>query len=101
MSGDDFRRELLDLPLCGTPVSGPVSGKAVCTTHLTDGNLTLVGSGIVARGFWQFEGDAVCRRDTREPVEQEHCVRYERLPDGRYRNSDGVVVCLGPCAVRH
>jgi hypothetical protein len=100
MSGEDFRRELLDWPLCGTPVSGPVSGKAVCTTHFTDGSLTLAGSGIVARGFWQFEGDAICRRDLREPVEQEHCVRYERLPDGRFRNSDGVVVCLGPCAAR-
>jgi hypothetical protein len=101
VSADDFRRELVDMPLCGTPASGPVAGKTMCTTHFADGNWTLAGSGMVARGLWQFEGDAVCRRDMREPVEQQHCVRYERLPDGRYRNSDGVVVCLGPCAVRH
>jgi hypothetical protein len=100
MSSDEFRRELLDLPLCGTPATGPVAGKAMCTIHFADGTTVLAGSGVVARGFWQFEGDTVCRRDMRDPVEQERCVRYERLPNGRYRNSDGVVVCVGPCAER-
>jgi hypothetical protein len=100
MSADDFRRELVDLPLCGTPATGPVAGRAMCTIHFADGSATLAGSGVVARGFWQFQGDAVCRRDVREPVEQERCVRYERLPNGRYRNSDGVVICIGPCAGR-
>jgi hypothetical protein len=100
VSADDFRRELVDVPLCGTPATGPVAGKAMCTVHFADGSATLAGSGVVARGFWQFEGDAVCRRDRRDPVEQERCVRYERLADGRYRNSDGVVICIGPCAER-
>jgi hypothetical protein len=100
VSADDFRRELVDMPLCGTPASGPVAGKAMCTTHFADGNWTLAGSGVVARGFWQFAGDSVCRRDRRDAVEQERCVRYERLADGRYRNSDGVVVCIGPCVER-
>ncbi len=100
VTADDFRRELVDLPLCGTPATGPVAGKAMCTIHFADGSATLAGSGVVARGFWQFEGDAVCRRDLRDPVEQERCVRYERLPNGRYRNSDGVVICIGPCADR-
>jgi hypothetical protein len=97
VSADDFRRELVDLPLCGTPLTGPVAGKAMCTIHFADGSATLAGSGVVARGFWQFQGDAVCRRDQRDPVEQERCVHYERLPNGRYRNSDGVVICIGPC----
>jgi hypothetical protein len=100
VSADDFRRDLVDVPLCGTPASGPVAGKAMCTIHFADGSATLAGSGVVARGFWQFEGDAVCRRDERDPVEQERCVRYERLANGRYRNSDGVVICIGPCADR-
>lgn len=100
VSAEDFRRELVDVPLCGTPATGPVAGKAMCTIHFTDGSATLAGSGVVAHGFWQFEGNAVCRRDRRDPVEQERCVRYERLADGRYRNSDGVVVCIGPCADR-
>ena len=100
VSADDFRRELVNVPLCGTPATGPVAGKAMCTIHFADGSATLAGSGVVARGYWQFEGNAVCRRDQRDPVEQERCVRYERLTDGRYRNSDGVVVCIGPCAER-
>jgi hypothetical protein len=98
VSADEFRRELVDLPLCGTPASGPVAGKAMCTVHFADGHGTLAGSGVVARLFWQFQGDAVCRRDQHDAVEQERCVRYERLPNGRYRNSDGVVMCIGPCA---
>ena len=101
VSAEDFRRELVDVPLCGTPASGPVAGKAMCTIHFADGSATLAGSGVVAHGFWQFEGDAVCRRDRRDPVDQERCVRYERLAGGRYRNSDGVVICIGPCAERH
>lgn len=100
VSADDFRRELVDLPLCGTPTTGPLAGKAMCTIHFADGSAILAGSGVVARGFWQFKGDAVCRRDQNEPVAQERCVRYERLPNGRYRNSDGVEICIGPCAER-
>jgi hypothetical protein len=100
MTSDEFRRDLLDLPLCGTPATGPMAGKAMCTVHLANGGTTLAGSGVVATGFWQFAGDAVCRRDMNASVEQEHCVRYERLPNGRYRNSDGVVFCVGPCAER-
>jgi hypothetical protein len=98
MSSDEFRRELVDLPLCGKPATGPYNGKAMCTIHFANGTTILAGSGAVASGFWQFEGDAVCRRDMRDPVEQERCVRYERLSNDRYRNSDGVVVCVGPCA---
>jgi hypothetical protein len=98
VSAGEFRRELVDLPLCGTPATGPMAGKPVCTVHFADGRAILVGSGVVARMFWQFQGDAVCRRDQHDPVEQERCVRYERLPDGRYRNSDGVTICIGPCA---
>jgi hypothetical protein len=97
VSADEFRRELVDLPLCGTPATGPMAGKAMCTVHFANGHAMLAGSGVVARLFWQFQGDAVCRRDQHDPVEQERCVRYERLPNGRYRNSDGVVICIGPC----
>lgn len=97
MNAEDFRREFLDLPLCGTPQTGPVAGKAMCTIHFTDGTATLAGAGVVARGLWEIDGDAVCRRDIQAPVEQRHCVRYERLSNGRYRNSDAVEFCLGPC----
>jgi len=100
MTAADFRRELVNLPLCGTPPTGPVAGKAMCTVHFADGQWALAGAGMVARGFWQFQGDGVCRRDQHDPVEQERCVRYERLPNGRYRNSEGVVLCLGPCPER-
>lgn len=101
VSAGEFRHELVDLPLCGTPATGPVAGKAVCTVHFADGRAMLAGAGVVARLLWQFQGDAVCRRDQHDAVEQERCVRYERLPNGRYRNSDGVVMCIGPCADKH
>jgi hypothetical protein len=97
MSAEDFRRELLDLPLCGTPRAGPVAGRAMCTIHFTDGTATLAGAGMLARGLWEVVGDTVCRRDIRDPVDQGRCVSYERLPNGRYRNSDGVEFCIGPC----
>jgi hypothetical protein len=100
VSAEAFRRDLVDLPLCGTPATGPLAGKAMCTIHFANGSATLTGSGVVARGYWQFQGDAVCRRDQRAPVEQELCVRYERLPNGRYRNSEGVTICIGPCGER-
>jgi hypothetical protein len=97
MTADDFYRELIDVPLCGTPTTGEVAGKAMCTIHFADGTATLAGAGIVARGRWEIEGDTICRRDMRDPEDQRRCVRYGRLPNGRYRNSDGVEFCVGPC----
>jgi len=97
MNADDFRRELVDVPLCGTPTTGPVAGKAMCTVHFADGTATLAGDGIVARILWEVEGNTICRRDIREPADQRRCVSYVRLPNGQYRNSDGVEFCLGPC----
>jgi len=97
MKVDDFRRELVNLPLCGTPKTGPVAGKAMCTIHFTDGTATLAGAGTVARGVWETEGNTICRRDIREAADQRRCVTYERLSNGHYRNSDGVEFCLGPC----
>jgi hypothetical protein len=97
MSVEDFRRELLNMPLCGTPKTGPVAGKALCTVHFVDGTTILAGAGTVARGVWETEGNTICRRDIREAADQRRCVAYERLSNRRYRNSDGVEFCLGPC----
>ena len=97
MTADDFYRELVDVPLCGTPTTGEVAGKAMCTIHFADGTATLAGAGIIARGRWEVDGDTICRRDMRDPADQGHCVRYGRLPNGHYRNSDGVEFCVGPC----
>ena len=98
MSIDEFRRELVNLPLCGKPTTGPVAGKAMCTVHASDGTATLAGSGLLVRMVWDTDGRSVCRRDVSEAANQRRCVTYERLSNGRYRNSDGVEFCLGPCA---
>ena len=97
MTIEDFRRELVNLPLCGKPLTGPVAGKEMCTVHSSDGAATLAGPGLVVRMVWDTDGRAVCRRDVKEPASQRRCVSYERLSNGRYRNSDGVEFCLGPC----
>jgi hypothetical protein len=97
MSIDEFRRELVNLPLCGKPTTGPVAGKAMCTVHASDGTATLAGSGLLVRMVWDTDGRSVCRRDVSEAASQRRCVTYERLSNGRYRNSDGVEFCLGPC----
>jgi hypothetical protein len=98
MNVDDFRRELVNLPMCGKPATGPLAGKAMCTVHGSDGAATLAGAGLVARGFWSTDGRSICRRDVSEAESQRRCVTYERLSNGHYRNSDGVEFCLGPCA---
>jgi hypothetical protein len=97
LSVDDFRRDLVNLPLCGKPTTGPLAGKAMCTVHGSDGSATLAGAGLVARGVWSTDGRSICRRDVSEAESQRRCVTYERLSNGRYRNSDGVEFCLGPC----
>jgi hypothetical protein len=97
MSAEEFRRELIGMPLCGTPGSGPLAGKPMCTVHLADGTAVLAGSGLLARGLWDVSGNRICRRDAIEPPDKRRCVDYERLPDNRYRNSDGVLFCIGPC----
>jgi hypothetical protein len=97
MSVDDFRRELVGMPLCGKAVTGEMSGKPVCTVHLADGTAIVAGSGLLARGIWDTDGQRICRRDAVDPPDKRHCVSYERLDNNRYSNSDGVEFCIGPC----
>jgi hypothetical protein len=95
---DEFRRELVGMPLCGTPTSGPLAGKALCTVHLPDGTAVLAGAGLIVRGIWDVDNGRICRRGAHDPVEKRRCVDYERVGQDRYRNSDGVEFCIGPCA---
>ena len=94
---DEFRRELVGLPLCGTPMTGPLAGKSLCTVHLPDGTAILAGSGLLVRGVWDVEDGHICRRNAHEPPERRRCVDYERSDAEHYRTSDGVEFCLGPC----
>src|ERR1700751_5130531 len=93
---DEFRRELVGLPLCGTPTTGPLAGKALCTVHLPDGTAILAGSGLLVRGVWDVEDGHICRRNAHEPPERRPCVDYERSDAEHYHNSDGVEFCIGP-----
>src|SRR5437016_12236098 len=95
---DEFRRELVGLPLCGTPTVGPFAGKALCTVHLPDGTAVLAGSGILVRGVWEGEAGQICRRNAHDAPDRRRCVAYERLGANRYRNTDGVEFCIGPCS---
>src|ERR1700722_5794884 len=97
MSVADFRRELVGMPLCGTASTGELAGKVLGTGQPADVSAVVAGSGILARGFWDTDGRRICRRDALDPPERRHCVDYERLGNNRYRNSDGVEFCIGPC----
>ena len=97
MSVADFRRELVGMPLCGTPTTGPLAGKALCTVHLPDGTAVLAGSGMIVRGIWEADNGHICRRNAHDPVDRRRCVDYERAGPNRFRNSDGVEFCIGPC----
>ena len=97
MSVDEFRRELVGVPLCGTPDSGPLAGKALCTVHLPDGTAILAGAGLVVYGLWAADNGQICRRNQHDPADKQRCVTYERVDRSHYRNSDGVAFCLGPC----
>ena len=73
---DEFRRELVGMPLCGTPTTGPLAGKALCTVHLPDGTAILAGAGLIVRGVWEADGGHICRRNARDPIERRRCVDY-------------------------
>lgn len=97
MTLDQFRQELLGMPLCGTPQSGPFAGKMLCTLHMPDGSAVVTGAGMIVRGSWEAEGNRICRRSASDPMDRRRCVDYERAGEGRYKNSDGVEFCIGPC----
>jgi len=97
MTVDEFRRELVGVPLCGTPDSGQFAGKQLCTVHLPDGTAVLAGAGLVVYGLWEASGGQICRRNAADPPERRRCVTYERVGRSTFRNSDGVGFCLGPC----
>jgi hypothetical protein len=98
MSVDEFRRELVGMPLCGKLASGDLAGKTICTVHLADGAAVVAGSGLLARGYWDTDGKRICRRDALDPPDRRRCLDYARLGNNRYRNSDGVEFCIGPCS---
>lgn len=97
VSVDEFRRDMINVPLCGTPTTGPLAGKSVCTVHLRDGTAILAGSGFLVRGQWDIEGRRICRRGSNVD-DAARCIEYEKIGPQRYRNSDGVEVCIGPCS---
>ena len=97
MTVDEFRRELVGVPLCGTPDSGPLAGKALCTVHLPDGTAILAGAGLVVYGLWEADAGKICRRNQHDAPDKRRCVTYERVDRSHFRNSDGVGFCLGPC----
>jgi len=97
MALEQFHQELVGVPLCGVPQSGPLQGKTLCTVHFPDGKAVVAGSGILVRGLWEADGNRICRRGADDPLERRRCVEYESLGPGRYRNSDGVEICIGPC----
>jgi hypothetical protein len=97
MTIDEFRRELVGVPLCGTPDSGQFAGKQLCTVHLPDGTAILAGAGIVVYGVWEASGGQICRRNAHDTPDKRRCVTYERAGRANFKNSDGVGFCLGPC----
>lgn len=97
LSPEQFREQLVGVPLCGVPPTGPLAGKVLCTVHLPDGIAVVAGSGVLVRGLWEISDGQVCRRSKDDPLERRRCVTYERVSDDRYKNSDGVEVCRGPC----
>src|SRR5262249_22678476 len=94
---DEFRRELVGMPLCGMPSTGPLAGKALCTVHLPDGTAVLAGAGMIVRGVWEADGGHICRRNAHDPVARRRCVDRERAGRPRFRNGAGVDFCSGPC----
>ena len=97
MTVDEFRRELVGVPLCGTPEYGQFAGKMLCTVHLPDGTAVVAGQGMLVRGTWEAEGGRICRRNAHDPLERRRCIEYEKVGQDRYRNTDGIDMCIGPC----
>jgi hypothetical protein len=97
ISADEFRRELVGVPLCGTPEEGPFAGKMLCTVHLPDGTAVVAGQGLLVRGTWEADTGRICRRNADDPLDRRRCIEYEKTDADHYRNSDGVKLCVGPC----
>jgi hypothetical protein len=97
MTVDEFRRELVGVPLCGTPEYGPFASKMLCTVHLPDGTAVVAGQGMLVRGTWEAEAGRICRRNANDPLDRRRCIEYEKTGQDRYRNSDGIDLCIGPC----
>ena len=98
MTVDEFRRELVGVPLCGTPELGQFAGKMLCTVHLPDGTAILARAG--HGGLRPVGGRAAGRSAAatpQDPPDRRRCVTYERVGRSHFRNSDGVGFCLGPC----
>src|SRR2546423_1678353 len=69
----------------------------LCRVPLPDGTAVLPGSGLLVRGVGEVDGARICRRNAHDTADKRRCVDYERASNNRFRNSDGVEFCIGPC----
>src|SRR5256714_15173723 len=93
MTVDEFRRELVGVPLCGTPESGPLAGKSLCTVHMPDGTAILAGAGLVVYGVWEADGGKICRRNAHDAADKRRCVTYERVDRSHFGHTDRAGRC--------
>ena len=96
MTIDEFRRELVGVPLCGTPEAGssPARCCARCTCRTAPRSWRAPASWSTGCGRRSAAG---LPRNAHDPADKRRCVSYERVDRSHFRNSDGVGFCLGPC----
>ena len=89
MTVDEFRRELVGVPLCGTPETAPSPARCCAPCTCPTAPRSSPAQALVVYGLWEAVGGQVCRRNAHDPADQRRCVSTSGSTQP-FRNSDGV-----------
>lgn len=78
--------------IIGKDLSGRRMGMRVHLRYDTDGTVTIRAPFFSGAGSWEQEGDRLCMTVAGGPSPGTSCHSFEDLGEGRFRNSEGMVL---------
>ncbi len=81
--------------IIGKDLVGQRTGMKVRLRYDPDGNVTMKAAFVTGAGTWSFAGDNLCMTMTKGPKRGKTCLTFEKLNDGSFRNSEGMILRVG------
>lgn len=82
--------------IVGKTLSASRNGLKVRLRYDPDGSLTMKVALITGAGTWIYSDGGLCMTLTKGPKRGKTCTGFEDLGNGRYRNSEGLILQVQP-----
>lgn len=94
VSADTMTAPEIAQRIVGKDLAARRMGMTVHLRYDSDGTVTIRAPFFTGTGTWDWQGDGLCMNVRGGPNPGRSCHAFEDLGDGRFRNSDGMVLRL-------